>query len=107
MFLRTTIMANAGSFLLSPVVFLMLNQVDERWLSAGVRTQFGELEYPRWMTAILRRLLEEQVSIAALAGILESLLSVRDLKKASGEDAGLTIFRSLIVHPFQCQAPGA
>lgn len=80
--LRLAILANAGSLLVSPMVHLLLEHLKKSAsnLVKSVRAKFGESPpFHRRLTTILRRLLDEQVPISDLAGILESLLSLREV----------------------------
>ncbi len=73
--------AIAGSLLTSPIVHLLLENLrNAQDLVKDVRTHFGVPPlFQRRLTMILRRLLDEQVSIANLVGILDSLLSLREV----------------------------
>ena len=83
--LRSVISRNAGSLLLSPTVHLLLERLKARARGAyvsGAASLFSESPpFYRRLTPVLRRLLNEQVPVADLAAITESLLSLRDNNK--------------------------
>ena len=95
--LSLIILGDAGCLLVSPVVHLLLENLKKTAANAvsSVRTQFGESPpFHRRLTVILRRLLDEQVPIVDLFGILEGLLSLREVKK-NGERLGVYQFSEL------------
>jgi tetratricopeptide (TPR) repeat protein len=80
--LRLAILGNAGSFLVSPTVYLLIEHLKKSAsnLIERVQNKLGESPpFHRRLTTILRQLLDEQVPIGDLAGILESLLSLREV----------------------------
>jgi len=90
--LRVAILGNAGSLLISPIVHLLLEHLKKSSsdLIKGVRAKFGESPpFHRRLTTILRRLLDERVPIGDLAGILEGLLCLREVRK---NGAGLGVY---------------
>ena len=101
--LRLIMAANAGCLIMSPVVHLLLKKVEKNTVNLvpRVRATFntGEQLY-RWFTAVLRCLLAEQVPIGDLGGILESLLSLRDMTGTS-QTAGVYHFSQLEDSPIR------
>lgn len=76
-FLGDVLRANAGSFLGSPIIYLLIDKENLADLARDVGYKFGGPSvFYRKLTAALRRLLDERISIRDLAGILESLSSL-------------------------------
>jgi len=105
--LGLAILGNAGSLLMSPVVHLLLEHLRKGASNAGgseesianlirsARAKFGDSPpFHQRLTTILRRLLDEQVPIRDLTGILESLLSLREVR-GCGAGAGIYHFSEL------------
>jgi len=81
--LRWLLLANAGSLLASPVVYLMLDRLGQSApaLVNSLPVRFPRLGPPhRWLTSVLRRLLDERVTIRDLAAILEGLVNLREIE---------------------------
>ncbi len=78
------VMGNAGSLLTSPIVHLLLESLTNAPdLVKSVEARFGDTPvFRRRLTVILRRLLDEQVSMANLVGILDSLLALREVTRS-------------------------
>jgi tetratricopeptide (TPR) repeat protein len=105
--LRLAILGNAGSLLMSPVVRLLLEHLKKSAsnvrgseesianLIRSAQAKFGDSQpFHRRLTAILRRLLDEQVPIRDLVGILESFCSLREVRK-NGAAVGVYHFSEL------------
>ena len=101
------ILGNAGSLLMSPLVRRRLDNLKKSASNVGgseesianlvrcARARFGDSPpFRRRLTTILRRLLDERVSIRDWVGILESLLSLREVTR-NGDALGVYHFSEL------------